>query len=196
MLWLYTSCWQRRFQLTYVGFGLILHGKDLQHFFFCLKIGHQGTYKTQYQEALSGRRVCSERTTEDHLCPLQRYEDQRHGGLSTSRGRRQQVQVWSWLKGEDGAGLVVRDGMFLSQTQKWNIAIQEHFLPHSLTEGHLSVLCSLVSIAFWLLKSLSCWALLGLSCGAGDHRCGEQDLWLWCMDSLAVALGLQSSWAQ
>ena len=67
-----------------MGFGLPLHGKDLQHFFFFLKIGHQGTYKTQYQEALSGRRVCSERATEDHLCPLQRYEDQRHGGLSAS----------------------------------------------------------------------------------------------------------------
>ena len=55
--------------------------EGILNFFFCLKIGHQGTHKTQYQEALSGRRVCSERTTEDHLCPLQRYEDQRHGGL-------------------------------------------------------------------------------------------------------------------
>lgn len=66
--------------MTCMGFGLILHGRDLK-LFFCLKIGHQGTHKTQYQEALSGRRVCSERTAEDHLCPLQRYEDQRHGGL-------------------------------------------------------------------------------------------------------------------
>ena len=81
MLWLCTNCWQRHFQMTYMGFGLILHGKDLKLFFFCLKIGHQGTYKTQYQEALSGRRVRSERTAEDHLCSLQRYEDQRHGGL-------------------------------------------------------------------------------------------------------------------
>ena len=51
------------------------------NFFFLPEIGHQGTYKTQHEEALSGRWVRSERTAEDHLCPLQRYEDQRHGGL-------------------------------------------------------------------------------------------------------------------
>ena len=39
-------------------------------------------------------------------------------------------------------------------------------------------------------------AMLDLSCGTRDHCCILRDLSLQCMDSLEVALGLQSAWAQ
>lgn len=55
--------------------------------FFCLKIAIKAHIKLNTKKLYQAD-GCSERTIEDHFCPLQRYEDQRHGGLSTSRGGR------------------------------------------------------------------------------------------------------------